>query len=429
MRLREWFVARGPKFVYCRAAKLLGRYGVASSAAARRIDSCMATLDSLDCPVTFAVPAVILERYPRFIRHLQDAGVEIAVHGYQHINLNALPTVEARNQLVKAAETFRRTGIEVRGFRCPYIGCRDELLDTLPSGLFDYSSNRAICYDEMLDLNGSKRSVEFDVLDRFYDAKAGSTTVSMPWMRSGMLEIPICVPDDIQLHDGLHLGVEGVTQVWRQILHLTHRRGELFTLIFHLELASLCEESLGGLLEEARRLRPPIWIVRLREICDWWKEKANFGVHVSETLEGLRLDFDCSPRATVLARGLHAGTEEQIWDNGYQRVTAKSLNLPADPRPFVGLAESVPGSVATFLREQGYILDAGETAARCTTYLDANVLSNLAGEVALINYIEDSPMPLVRYWPWPDGARSAMCVTGDLDALSLVDYASRLFVC
>jgi hypothetical protein len=371
------------------------------------------------------VPAAILKHHPRLVHRLQDAGVEIAVHGYDHIDLGVLPVVEARAQLVKAAETFRRSGIEVRGFRCPYVGCSDELLDALPGGLFDYSSNRMIRHDDLLGLNACRKGVEFDVLDRFYEARPGTNTVCMPWRRSAMLEIPICVPDDLQLHDGLHLNAEGISRAWRQILDLTHKRGELFTLIFHLELASFCEESFAALIEEARRLRPPVWIARLRDICDWWQEKAAFGADVSETPEGLHISFECSPRATVLARGLPAAGEGQAWDNGYQCVVAKSLDVPADPRPLVGIAADVPGSVATFLKEQGYILDAGETAARCGTYLDASVLSNLASEVDLVNYIEDSRWPLVRYWPWPDGAKSALCVTGDLDALSLLDYASR----
>lgn len=425
MRLKEWYVVRGPRFAYYRGVKLLGRYGIRSSAAVRRIESCAATLASLGCPPTFAVPAAILKRAPRLVHGLQEAGVEIAVHGYDHIDLKVLPVVEAREQLVRAAEAFRRSGIEVRGFRCPYVGCTDELLDTLPSGFFDYSSNRTICYDEMLDLDACKKGVEFDVLSGFYEARPGTNTVCMPWRRSSMLEIPICVPDDLQLHDGLHLGAEGISQAWRQILHLTHKRGELFTLIFHLELASLCEESFVALIEEARRLRPPVWIVQLREISDWWQEKAAFGVDVSETPEGLHITFECSPRANALCRGIPTAGEGQAWDNGYQRVIAKSLDVPADPRPFVGVAGNVPGSVTMFLREQGYILDAGESAARCGTYLDAAVLSNLPSEVGLVNYIEDSHWPLVRYWPWPDGAKSALCVTGDLDALSLLDYASR----
>jgi hypothetical protein len=351
--------------------------------------------------------------------------VEIAVHGHDHIDLRVLPVVEARDQLVRAVDAFRRSGIEVHGFRCPYLACSDELVEALPGGLFDYSSNRTIRHDDLLGLNACQKGVEFDVLNRFYEARPGTTIVCMPSRRSGMLEIPICVPDDLQLHDGLHLSAEGISQAWRQILDLTHKRGELFTLIFHLELAYLCEESFVALIEEARQLRPPVWIARLREISDWWQEKAAFGVDVSETPEGLHVSFECSPRATVLSRGIPTAGEGQAWDNGYQRVLAKSLDVPADPRPFVGLAGNVPGSVAKFLREQGYILDAGESAARCGTYLDASVLSNLAGEVGLVNYIEDSHWPLVRYWPWPDGAKSALCVTGDLDALSLLDYASR----
>jgi len=87
----------------------------------------------------------------------------------------------------------------------------------------------------------------------------------------------------------------------------------------------------------------------------------------------------------------------------------------------------VPKQVVSFLREQGYILDTGETATRCGTYMDAATLARLTTEVELINYIEASPGPLVRYWRWPGGAKSAMCVTGDLDALTLLDYALRLF--
>jgi hypothetical protein len=61
-------------------------------------------------------------------------------------------------------------------------------------------------------------------------------------------------------------------------------------------------------------------------------------------------------------------------------------------------------------------------------YLDGEILAKLPNNVELINYIETSPAPLVRYWRWPDGAKSALSVTGDLDALSLLDYVSRLFI-
>jgi hypothetical protein len=182
-----------------------------------------------------------------------------------------------------------------------------------------------------------------------------------------------------------------------------------------------------AVLEEAIGLNPSVWIAQLREICDWWQEKAAFGVDVYETAKGLRITFDCTPRGTILARGVYTGDEGQVWDGGYYRVFVKSLDVPVEPRPFVGVAENISQDVINFLREQGYIIETGESATRCGIYLDANVLSKLANDVELINYIEESSSPIVRYWPWPDGARSAMCVTGDLDAITLLDYASRFF--
>jgi hypothetical protein len=84
--------------------------------------------------------------------------------------------------------------------------------------------------------------------------------------------------------------------------------------------------------------------------------------------------------------------------------------------------------VISFLQEQGYILDTGETATRCATYIDATTLTSFASEVKFIEFIEKSDSPLVRYWRWPDGAKSALSITGDLDALTLLDYVPRLFV-
>ncbi len=72
-------------------------------------------------------------------------------------------------------------------------------------------------------------------------------------------------------------------------------------------------------------------------------------------------------------------------------------------------------------------MDTGETSTRCGTYIDAATLAGLTSDVELVRIIEASVGPLVRYWRWPGGAKSAMCVTGDLDALTLLDYASRLF--
>jgi len=410
LKLRKWFALRGPGYVGRRAAILLGRYGITPSKAADRVEGCVATLAEYDCLPTLPTPGHVVERYPQFLRHLQDAGVEIAVHGYDHVDLGAYSPAQACEQLVRAAQASDRHGIEVHGLRCPYLSCTDDLLDVLPRGVFEYSSNKAIWWDVVSSSDTQKATAIFDTLGRFYRATSADKMVCTPRTRSNMLEIPVSLPDDLQLHDGLQLGPEGVTRAWSQILHRTHQRGELFVLQFHPELASLCRSSLAAVLRQARRLQPRVWIARLRDISSWWQEKAGFVATVSHASTGLDIAFTCSERATILVRGLDDCGSAHVWDGQYLRLEGRSQR------------------VAPFLREQGYILDTGETARCCTVYIDAAVLDRTANEVELVNYIESSMGPLVRYWRWPDGAKSAMCVTGDLDALALVDYALRLFV-
>ena len=417
---------RRPGYVRRRAAILWDRYGLTPSKAASRIESLIATLAEHGCAPTLPTPGQVVQRYPKFIRHLQSEGAEIALHGYHHVDLGAYPTAEAEEQLRKAIEIFSQHGIEAYGFRCPYLSCTDDLLDALPQGMFEYSSNRAIWWDVVSPSDAGSVAPLFDVPQAFYKAKSALEVVCVPCTHSNMFEIPVCVPDDLQLHDGLQLGTEGMTQAWSQILHRTHQRGELFTLLFHPELASRCEQSLVAVLGEAERLHPSVWIARLRDIGSWWQEKSSFGVAISHSAETMHLSFVCSERATILVRGLDAGGSERAWDESYYQLSTKELDIPAEPRPFVGLPASTPEQTVSFLQEQGYILDSGETATSCGTYIDAATLARVTTEVELINHIEASAGPLVRYWRWPDGAKSAMCVTGDLDALTLLDYASRL---
>ena len=47
-------------------------------------------------------------------------------------------------------------------------------------------------------------------------------------------------------------------------------------------------------------------------------------------------------------------------------------------------------------------------------------------EKRIVEEIEQSDAPLLRYWRWPDKARSAMSVTGDIDSVTLSDFVLRI---
>lgn len=427
MKIQSWLSNRGPEYVAERGKHLLERYGVSPRKAMDRIERCLAVLDDHGCPPTLPTPGNVVHRYPEFLRHIQAAGAELAVHSYDHVDLAACPLPDALDQLSRAAAVFKRNGIDNHGFRCPYLSCPDSLLENLPEGLFRYSSNRAIVWPIAAGDATGDNSVIFQVLEHFYTPASATDCVSVPWIKADLVEIPVSLPDDLQLHDGLGLGPDGLADQWRRILLLTHARGELFVLLFHPELAERCESGFVEVLTQAKALQPHVWRARLREIATWWQEKASFTAITTRGPDDLEIVFDCSPRATILVKGLAPEGPSQPWTGSYQRWPARTIRCPARPRPLLGLTTGAPPAVVQFLREQGYLLEVGELAQDCAVYLDSTALARLDSQVKLIDFVEASPGPLVRFWRWPDGAKSTLCISGDLDALSLLDYTSRLF--
>jgi len=427
MELGEWYSSRGMGYVGRRAAILLSRYGLSPARAAERVHGAVKTLAQFGCAPTFPTPGRVLDRYPRTLGQIQEAGAELAVHGYDHVALSAYPPDVAIQHLARAAKAFFRHGIEVFGFRCPYLSCTDELVAALPRGIFDYSSNRAVMWDTVDYAGPEDGALIFNVLNGFYRPSPASETVCVPSLEDGIVEIPVSLPDDIQLYDGLGLDAEGLSAAWMKILQHTHLRGELFVLQFHPELAWRCQTAFEELLQEASSLTPAVWMARLCDISAWWKEKAQFEATVTETSGGLDVGFHCSDRATVLARGLENTIRGQVWDGVYQQLDARTLHIPALLRPLVGLGEDVPRPKVEFLRDQGYLVDASHTARQCSVFLDGALVGGLRNNLELVRYIEASDSPLLRFGRWPNGAASAISITGDLDALTLLDYAARLW--
>jgi hypothetical protein len=187
-----------------------------------------------------------------------------------------------------------------------------------------------------------------------------------------------------------------------------------------------CRLAFEGLLGEARTLQPAVWVARLGDISRWWWERSRFTADIAADGDGLCLRFTCSDRATILIRDVATSAPSHAWDGGWRVLEGRTLPVRGGPRPVIGLAPDAPAHVAPFLHEQGYLLDTGETAAACRLYLDGPLLRKLDTEVALCEHIEASAAPLIRIWRWPNEAKAALCVSGDLDAVSLVDYAMRL---
>jgi hypothetical protein len=80
--------------------------------------------------------------------------------------------------------------------------------------------------------------------------------------------------------------------------------------------------------------------------------------------------------------------------------------------------------LVSFLKQQGYIVETSLNPDRHSFYLDRSAFFS-EDKRRLIAQIEGSDLPLARLGRWPNGARSALSVTGDIDALTLWDYGLR----
>ena len=416
-----WLRQRKASYIALRVGKLLRRYGLRATKAKQRTSRFVELLARYECAPTLATPGAVVAKHPAFMRELRDAGVELAIHGFDHVDFRSLSRDDARSQFTRATAAYGDAGIPFKGFRCPYLSFSHDMDGIVPEGLLGYSSNDAIWWD-VLQGGGADRTVIFDSLVDFYRATPAATSLVLPHTIDRLVEIPVSLPDDLQLLDGLGTGDAGVRDAWLELLRQSHSRGSVFVVLFHPESFDLCAGALEGLLAGARSLDPPVWIARLGDVADWWRELGSFSARVSRST----VEFDCSERASVLVRGpaMPPGTP---WSGGYSVIDGRTLQLGEGSRPFVGVSARTGFETVTTLRELGYIVEHGDAASSCAVRLDDDALSRCANEVELVRLVESHPGPLARFWQWPAGAGSALCITGDLDALSLLDYASRLF--
>jgi hypothetical protein len=69
-----------------RVGTVARRFGITAGRFKRRLKAYEATTRELGCTPTFPVTAVVLRRHSGTFRDLSRHGVELAVHGYVHVN-------------------------------------------------------------------------------------------------------------------------------------------------------------------------------------------------------------------------------------------------------------------------------------------------------------------------------------------------------
>jgi peptidoglycan/xylan/chitin deacetylase (PgdA/CDA1 family) len=420
MSLAVSLQSRGASATLARTAQVVSRFGATTSSMARRLDRFEKVAAEYGVLPTWPTTACILERHPALLRRYAERGVELALHGLVHGDHAAIDGGRQRETIAHAIELFERSGLRPLGFRGPYLRYNDDTLEALRALGRRYHSSQAFVFENITDITPAAAS-QLALALRLYGAVDARTTCVRPRILDGLVDIPVAVPDDEILLDRLRLSEPALSAEWLHILGLTHSRGDLFTIQLHPERIPELGEALEATLRAARAVVPGVYFARLDGIADWWLRRSRFVLRVTRAGDGrCRVSLSADPDATLLIRGLD--TPAAPWHGRDLRCVAREFEAEAERLPVVGVSRRTPRAVTRFLVEEGFATETSEDHGRYGAYVD---VPDAWTELSVLEAVEAGPGPLARIWRWPDGARSALAVTGDIDALTLRDFMTR----
>lgn len=419
--------AKGIFRLYRRANVIRQRYGYTPNEMHNALQRFSDILKSYGFGATFPITAVTLQRHANIIEKYLDQNIEFAVHGYTHIDYSLSPLEKQIVHLNRAREVFTKVGINPIGFRSPYLSWNENLYTGLEAAGFSYVSNQTILWD-VLNISTINPSdmCSYERALAFYNPLQPSERLSIPQQVNRLIEIPVSLPDDEILIERLG-GADGLVEnTWIQILTQTYKRGELFTLQLHPERSSLCATGLTAVLDTARGLTPAVWCARLDEIATWWRVRNEAYLHISKVGDD---EFKCIVNGpagtTVLIRAAEVDAHSEPWADGYREVKTDRFVCNSSRRPLIGYSQSTSTDLVKFLRQQGYIVEVSQEPELYSYYIN-QMKFDTSHEVLILNDIEESSCPLIRFGRWPYGAKSALAITGDIDALTIWDYGLRM---
>jgi peptidoglycan/xylan/chitin deacetylase (PgdA/CDA1 family) len=405
-----------------RARVISSRYGITQKKMERTLTHFTEILSEFNCGATFPITAVTLPRRKGFLEKVQKLNIEFAVHGKYHIDHTRLSREELVSQIDQARRSLKDYGLACTGFRSPYLRWNEDSLAAIRQTGCLYDSSQAIAWEAARELGDPSYRRALD----FYGALPAEIYPSLPWLDDGLIRIPYSLPDDEALIERLRFdSPESMEITWLGILAETHRLGELFTLGLHPERIYLLERALRKTLSRARQFSPAVWIARLDEIARWWQ--ARMDTRTTITMKGdkvFSLHVKGPEGCSVLLRGVEAITETKTWEGNNRLAYPPVISFRSPLRPFIGVSRDAPPALSIFLLQQGFIFEQAADDQAHPIFL-ADPHFSREDERPLLARIEQGDFPLVRLNRWPNTAKSALCVTGDIDALTIWDYGQR----
>lgn len=414
---------KGLQNAFRRLTSIASRYGITPRKMDLALEHFGNLLTQYDAGASFPITAAALARSKGVIEKYQAKNIEFAVHGFHHVDHSILSFDQQIADFTKARRTFGERGIISSGFRSPYLRYHDKTIRAISESGFIYDSSSSLYWD-VLD---GEEPVPYRNVLAFYGAQPASIYPALPRITKGIVEIPYGLPDDESLIERLTFSsMDEMSKPWLKILKATYQSGELFTLGLHPERIYHCEVPLKEVLIEARKLVPRVWIARLDEIAQWWMKRANVKPVILSVQPGeYFVKLKRIQGLTVLGRKIEFISPSKEWDESYRIAQGNTIQFRSSVRPFIGISPDSDPSLGSFLRQQGFIIESAHIPHTHSVYLDYPEFSREA-EKSLLGELENHEGPLLRFGRWPNETKSALCITGDIDALTIWDYLLRV---
>ena len=201
------------------------------------------------------------ERYPldpEIIKILAENG-EIGAHGTKHDGRLIKST---KQRLLERMQQCRGTlteitGVEVHGFRAPILQHSHEIIEAAAQTGYQYTSTTPV----------------WPISNPIIKKAHGIGTAYPLILENGILEVPVTLPQDLQLIRMLGKTPEQCIQIWNQLIEIIKSLRGLCTLLIHPDYEFSRPENLKTYEKFIKTIvnDEECWITTPNELAKWWK--------------------------------------------------------------------------------------------------------------------------------------------------------------
>ena len=425
------FVFRTKGFIgfFLRIGMLVRRFDLSGNKMKRAVSEIQQFGEKYSYKPALIIPSIVLRRYYSFFNLFSNNGLELCAHGYVHRDFKPLSLSEQVAQIGMAREIFNDFGLLVYGFRSPYLSRNCFTTEAIQKNNFLWESNETLIWTDYLVSQEVKlSSLMRDAIHLLYSPLDAKENVLIPRLLGEVVGIPVTLPDDEMLIDRLGIAnSDTIESIWATILEKTRERGGIFVLQLHPERFAICRDAMEGLLDRASCPEQGIWVTGMKEVAEWWKEKSQFEVGFrSVPRKGYWIKCKCTDRAVILCRNHGSEASQTFLYRDYHTIKQREFFVASkELKPCIGVCPRCSEMLIDFLKDEGFAFEVSQDSSTYSLFLDGYEIFNRKDEHILLNMIEQSTNPIIRYWRWPQGKRSAFVTSHDLDCLTLTDFLLR----